>query len=172
MPLAVTLRLDSVSADDVRRLLATLAAQGIADDVLRLDYAPHVTLAVVPDAIGAAALQAAVAGLAIPALAVEIPGFGVFAGPPAVLWLAPVATAALLHWQAALVAGLGAVDPHYRPGSWVPHVTLAQALPGLAAAGTALAALAACWRPINGWLDRIEVLRFRPVEVLSSRELG
>ncbi len=171
MPYAVTLRLDANPAALVRRLLAALAEAGIADDVHRLGYAPHVTLAVLPDSVPAARIEAAIASLPIPILPIQFAGFGLFPGPPAVLYLAPVAHAALLHWQATLAATLPEMHAHCRPGQWVPHVTLARELTDLAAAGQALAVLQPIWRPISGQLEQIDLVRFRPVEVLSTRTL-
>jgi hypothetical protein len=50
----------------------------------------------------------------------------------------------------------------------VPHVTLSGALADPAAA---LAVLLPVWRPVTGQLDRIDLVRFRPVAVLDSHSL-
>jgi hypothetical protein len=50
----------------------------------------------------------------------------------------------------------------------VPHVTLAKDLTQPAAAMVALDPLLP---PFDGLLDRIEVVRFRPVEILMSHQL-
>jgi 2'-5' RNA ligase len=171
MPYAVTLGLDPVAAAAVSGLLVRLADAGVADDILRLGYAPHVTLAVYPEAVGAAALRAAIDGLSWAAVPVSFPALGVFPGPPWVLWLAPVVTARLLQMQAELLATAPAVEPHYRPGAWMPHLTLTEELADGAAAGRALAVLAEEWQPVAGVLERVELVHFRPVEVLASRRL-
>ena len=79
-------------------------------------------------------------------------------------------TETLLARQAALVAALGAPPhEHYRPGHWVPHVTLGHA----DALGRAMETLAPLWRgPVSGRLNRLELVRFRPVAVLRSLPLG
>jgi len=61
-----------------------------------------------------------------------------------------------------------AVDPHYRSNAWVPHVTVSGTL---ADPTRALAALLPLWQPLSGILDRVELVRFRPVEILQSHAL-
>ena len=176
MPLAITLRFDPDTAPSIAAMWRTLAAAGIDDDRDGLGYAAHITLGVYPDDAPAAALAGAVETLARQwdTMPVTLCGFGVFPGPSSILWAAPVVTAALLARQAAIVAAVAnrvpgqAVHPHYRPGAWVPHVTLSGALRDPA---PALAALLPLWRPLSGVLDRLDLVRFRPVAVLSSEAL-
>lgn len=170
MPYALTLRLDEAAAARVARLWHAVAEAG-DDGALRLGYGPHITLAILPDGIDAEAL--ATAGFATArgwdALPVTLAGLGVFPGEPAVVWAAPVATEALLARQRALHAALAAfpVHAHYQPGAWVPHVTLSK--DGGAPASRIVEAATAAWDgPISGWLDRLELVRFRPVEILRS----
>ena len=96
---------------------------------------------------------------------------GVFPGPPAILFAIPVVTAALLDRQVALTAALPdlSVHPHYRPGHWVPQVTLSGPLRYPEAA---LAAILPLWRPVEGALAGIDLVRFRPVEILASHTFG
>jgi 2'-5' RNA ligase len=173
MPLAVTLRLDDAAAAPILAMWRALAEGGVDDGCLRLGYPPHVTLAVWPEEAPVEPLAAAVGrfGAEWGALPVALAGFGVFPGAPAVVWAAPVATETLLERQAALVAAVPGTPchPHYRPGHWVPHVTLGQT----DALGRAMEALAPLWRgPLPGRLDRLELVRFRPVEVLRGLPLG
>jgi hypothetical protein len=79
----------------------------------------------------------------------------------------PVVTAELLARHQAIQTALPdlKVHAHYRPGAWVPHVTLSGALPD---PGPALMALLPNWEPITGFLDRVDLVSFRPVEVLQS----
>ncbi len=163
MPYAVTLRLDADAAAQVERLQAVVEAE------MQIDYAPHVTLAVYPDASDVDVLRRVVETLVArwPTLAVEFAALGVFPGADTVLWVAPVVTGELLRRHSGLVAALPAGHRHYRPGSWVPHVTLAQQLTG-AGAAAAIAALEPIWRPFSGALDRVEIVHFAPVKVLAS----
>jgi len=172
MPLAVTLRLDDAAAAPVVAMWRALAEGGVDDDLLRLGYPPHVTLAVWPDGTPAEPLEAAVErfGAEWGAMPVALAGFGVFPGAPAVVWAAPVVTGKLLARQAALVAAVpeAPCEEHYRPGHWVPHVTLGQA----GALGRAMDVLTPFWRgALPGRLDRLELVRFRPIEVLRSLPL-
>jgi 2'-5' RNA ligase len=173
MPLAAALRLDGAAATPVWGLWRALAEAGVDDDCLRHGYPPHVTLAVWPDDAPVGALGAAVDrfGAAWDALPVSLAGWGVFPGEPAVLWMAPVTTAALLARQAGLVAAVPDAAPHahFVPGHWVPHVTLGRT----GAIGRAMEVLAPRWPgPLAGRLDRLELVRFRPVTVLRSLPLG
>jgi hypothetical protein len=61
----------------------------------------------------------------------------------------PVVTAELLARHRAIQAALPdlEVHAHYRPGAWIPHVTLSGALLD---PGPALTALLFYWEPITG----------------------
>jgi 2'-5' RNA ligase len=172
MPLAVTLCFDSASAVLLENLWGTLAAQNIDSDRHQLGYAPHVTLAIYPDETSDEEVAAALALVAPTwtALPVTLAGFGIFPGATSILWAAPVVTAELLDRHMALQAALPdfLVHPHYRPGSWVPHVTLSGVLRDPA---QALAALMPLWQPVSGLLSRLELVRFRPVKLLESHIL-
>jgi 2'-5' RNA ligase len=173
MAYAVTLCLDDATNEAVTRLLRGLAGTGIDDDRLRLGYRAHVTLAVFPDDAPAVSIGAALRALAPrwPASPVQLAGFGVFPAERSVLYLVPAVTAALLGMHTGLLHALPmlACDPHYRPGTWVPHVTLGSA----ASPAAALAVLAPLWqRPITGRFTHAELLRFRPVDILHSVALA
>ncbi|MCW3475104.1 2'-5' RNA ligase family protein [Limobrevibacterium gyesilva] len=173
MPYAVTLRLDAGSAENVLRLEDALAAGGHADDRKRLGYAPHLTMSILPDGCDAASLRRALEGAVRgwQAMPISFAGLGVFPGRTGVLYVAPVVTAELLQRHAALAAALPKAHAHYRTGAWVPHVTLAEELAGSTGTGAALATLAELWHPFSGRLDRVDLVHFRPVEILWSQNL-
>ncbi|MDI3306275.1 MAG: 2'-5' RNA ligase family protein [Acetobacteraceae bacterium] len=173
MPYAVTLRLDAASAASIEAMWRALAEAGLDDGCLRPGYPPHVTLAVYPDDAPVPQLDATVMLLAKEwdIMPIELAGLGIFPGPDPVLWVAPVPTAGLLACQAALVAALHGLrcDGHYRPGHWMPHVTLGR----VGAAARALEILAPLWPgAMTGRLERLDLVRFRPVTVLRSLALG
>jgi len=173
VPYALTLRLESSAAARVERLWQALAEAG-EDSMLRLGYAPHLTLALLPDSVAAAELErAAFAGAASRrAVPLRFGALGVFPGRPAVTWLAPIVTAALLECQRSLCADLAPlpIEPHYRPEAWMPHVTLSQG--GSLASAVILAKVEAAWPgPFEGWAERLELVRFPPVQVLHSEAL-
>ncbi len=175
MPYAVTLRLDAEAAAPVETMWRALAAAGLHEDSLALGYPPHVTLTIHPDGVDVPRLTDAVERCAAgwDAVPLRIAGFGVFAAPVPVLYLAPVVTPALLLCQQALAEALSGLpcDPHYRPGVWVPHITLAK---GGAAGepgwmGRAFDCLAPLWPALRpGRAERLEIVHFRPVTVLQS----
>jgi 2'-5' RNA ligase len=171
MPFAITLRLDPVSAGTVEDLQLALAEAGIDTDQRDLGYGPHITLAIYPDDTSVDRLRAGLSQLGVwRALPVRFGGIGLFPGPPCIFWIAPVVTAALLEMHAAILAAFPdqAVHPHYRQGAWVPHVSLSG---GVQDAPGALATLLPKWCDVDGTLDRVELVRFRPVQVLESRAL-
>jgi 2'-5' RNA ligase len=171
MPNAITLRLDDDAAACVQRVLDALDSRGIVGSVRRLGYQPHVTLAVWEQDAEPEDARALIAGWR--ELAIDCPALGVFPGTPATLFLAVTPTAALLQRQAALARLLPGhrVHPHYRPGAWVPHATLADSLDPAAAQQAWSVALAA-FRPFAAKLLRADRVRFPPVQVLWSADLS
>ncbi|MBS0644678.1 MAG: 2'-5' RNA ligase family protein [Proteobacteria bacterium] len=171
----MTARLDPIAAAGIERLWQALAERLGADDSLQLGYHPHVTLAVLPDTAPVAPIDAAVARLATiwTVQPVTLAGLGVFPGTPPVLWAAPVPTSGLLAWHSELHAALTSlpVHPHYRPGAWMPHVTLAKEA-HWPAERLLEAALSAWDGKLQGSLDRIDLVRFRPVAILRSEPLA
>ncbi len=169
MPFALTLRLDEVAASAVRRMWEMLAERGISSDSLDLDYPAHLTLAIYPDSADATALAAAAEGWTL-ARPVAFSGFGLFPGAPAVLFLAPVPDEALLEAHAVLHRRLPpGGHAHYAPGAWMPHVTLAK---DLSETAPALAALAGMALPPTAPPASVDLVRFRPVEVLRRWPCG
>ncbi len=165
---AITLGLDERSTSRVIDMWRALAAAGISDDALGLGYPPHLTLAVCPGAADTdrllTATQECVADWR--RSPITLASLGWFPGRPAGMFLAPVITAVLLARHAALITALGTenIDPHYQVGHWVPHVTLAKDIadPAVSYPRETLQL------PIDAVVDRVEVVRFRPVEVLAS----
>ena len=173
MPFAITLRFDVDSAATIEVMWQTLADHGIDTDRQQVGYPAHITLAVYPDGTPTDMLRAAVARTAADwrALPVTLSAFGIFPAPSAILWVAPVVRPELLGWHASLQAALPElhVDPHYRPDTWVPHVTLSGPISD---PSRPLAVLLPLWRPLSCLLDRVDLVRFRPVEVLQTHTLS
>ncbi len=172
MPHAITLRLANADCAIITTLLDRLAADGIADDVPHLGYAPHITLAVYPEDADATALAASVAALSVQwkRLSVRFAGLGIFPNSPAVLWLAPVVTSALMVRHAQLLARHPATG-HWAGGAWVPHVTLSAALDSSTRVAAAVACATAGFAPFEAIVDRVELVRFAPVQVMFSGAL-
>lgn len=94
-------------------------------------HRPHLSLAAAPT-LDPVAVTAALADVPpLRPMRVRLDYIGIFVGR--VLWLGPQVTADLLAHQQAVhdrleAAGI-AVDPMYRPGTWVPHVTVSMRVP-------------------------------------------
>jgi len=172
MHVVITLGLDAASADRVASLQVLLAARGISDYAARLGYGPHLSLLSYDDLEPEAVLPV-VSRLApqIPSLPIHLEGVSLFASASPVLWLAPAANAALLSLHSQLYASLSPhiAHCHYQPGRWVPHVTLAERLDRSSAA-EAIAAILPVFLPIEGRLERIEVLKCPPATVIWSAQ--
>ncbi|MGF6227698.1 2'-5' RNA ligase [Inquilinus ginsengisoli] len=177
MPFAVHLDLEPRSAVALATLIeAVERAEAHATTPRRARVAPHLSLAVY-DRLVPAAVTVSLQRFAErqPALAIQLASLGLFPGPPAVLFAAPVVSAELLAVHRAYHQATWASGPrcwaHYLPENWVPHVTLGEGL-RLAAVPTAVRNAIAAWRPHPAVLHRLSLVRFHPVEVLWSRALA
>ena len=166
---AVELQLDDAAARKVLGLLAVLEAAGVAPVTASSPHAhPHVSVAVTadgrPEAVRDALVGVATAGL--PPL--RLSSVGAFVTPEAVVFLGVTPTPALLELNrrvhARLDAARLAVWPLYRPGTWVPHCTLAMRPADLTAA---LSALRAAVLPIEA-----SPVALRLVEVPTGKAVG
>jgi 2'-5' RNA ligase len=172
MPFAIELALDADSGRMVRSLWRRLADAGIrfmADS--RAD--PHVSVAIWEELdVAEAAVAVASLAAATAPLALSFPEVRTFGDE--VVYLAVAASAGLCDLQARVHAGVGrhggGLWAHYAPASWLPHCTLAMDLgPGQLAA--ALPVARALPLPLNGHLDRIAIVEFRPIRERFSQVL-
>jgi len=173
MAYAVTLRLDVDAAARVRALWDTLSAAGFANHAAKLGYEPHLTLVLLDDAPDAARLGQIVSNISADwrALRLSLSAVAAFAADPAALWLAPTVTAPLLDLHAALCAALPAAHSDYRPGAWIPHVTLADDVTS-STLGAGIDLVAERFRSFTAILDRVDVLRFPPMTLLWHAHLA
>jgi 2'-5' RNA ligase len=132
MALAVCLLLDPPADATVRRLWARLEEAGVPSLASHTHgrHVPHLTLAAL-HSWDLDAVLAASAGLpAQPPLRLRLDALGVFRRSRC--WLAPALSLDLAPRQEAVVEAVTATGAelhrHYRPGDWVPHVTLAPRL--------------------------------------------
>jgi 2'-5' RNA ligase len=132
MALSVCLLPDETGERAVRRLWHRLEDAGVPTLLSHTHgrHVPHLTLASLssydPDA-----LRPALAALAVPGdLDTRVDALGMFRRSR--VWLAPAVTSALLERQRSVVGAAlrsgAAIHPHYRPGEWLPHLTLAPRL--------------------------------------------
>jgi 2'-5' RNA ligase len=178
MPYSIELRFDRPLCERMLELRRRVIGLGIAPGLLESLGEPHLSLAVYDDdrAVEPDALVRIVDRLAAQRWTVVIafPSIGLFPTEESVLFLAPVVAPELLqlHRQYhALAADLGtSCRPHYLPGKWVPHCTLATLLP-TAEMLDAIEHLWRSWRPLGGTLRTVAVIRAQPIELLHERRL-
>lgn len=170
MPYAAELELDAQAARVAIEAMQRLERKSGLETPHALGVPPHLSLAVWETAEPGALrprLDAIARELAPPLL--RLNSLGLFGGASAVLFLAPVPSVELLDFHAAFHRAFADLDaqcwPYYRPGRWVPHVTLAAGLDA-SAIGAAAAAVAPAWSPIEAHAVALGLIRFRPVELL------
>ncbi|HET8959479.1 2'-5' RNA ligase family protein [Nocardioides sp.] len=132
MSLAVCLLIDDPADAAIRQLWRRLEEVGVPSLATHTHgrHVPHLTLAALRT-YRVPAVQRALAELPVAEPAVlHLDALGAFRRSRC--WLAPAASGALVSRQEATVAaalGTGAeLHRHYRPGVWVPHLTLAPRL--------------------------------------------
>jgi len=123
---------DLAADAEVRAIWAALSNGKIDSSMMLLGAAPHLTLAVLDDALPVP-LIGRVNALAArtQALNLHFDRIDMFEGKETVLYLAPQPSTALRKLHEAFhesAVGIGSSTDHTRPGSWVPHATIAMAL--------------------------------------------
>jgi len=142
---------------------------------MALNYAPHITLAIY-DGEAPADLYSAFdsAFELLPQLTIRFEGLNYFEAPNAlILWAEPrlPPSLAVVHEQIHRALGPGLSRPHYRPGAWVPHCSLATTIhPSRKNEAIALASQPIT--PVDVLFDVADCVSFLPVEVLRERVLA
>lgn len=129
MTCGAALQFDAQTDAAIRSAWQAIAAAGLPSRMPELNYPPHLSLLLCEDLDLAAVRRALPAWIASqPPLRVDFPALGIFPGEEGVIYLAPTVSHALLDFHAGLWALLEPLtrnpSPLYRPGIWVPHVTL------------------------------------------------
>ena len=173
MPYAVELALDAAAAAEVRRVWRELDDAGTGY-MARSGVRPHVTLGIW-DTLELEGAEAELSALAAEIAPVRLIFASVGLFPGVAIFLAPTVTAELLDLHAGFHRRFGRLGraswDHYRPGSWVPHCTLATDLEP-DRFGSALAIAGRVGLPLECRLVEIGIVQFRPVKQLVSRALG
>lgn len=129
MTCGAALYFDKETDAAIRRLWQMIEDAGLPSRMLSMAYPPHMTILVCEDSNLEAVRETLSEFIAHqPPIEVEFHSLGVFATPDGVIYLSPVATQHMLAFHEALWA---IIEPYsqqpkdlYRPGSWVPHITL------------------------------------------------
>lgn len=165
--LALELGLDDAASAGVVAVMERLEAAGIRSlRSLAPHVHPHVSLSVA--AAAPAEVASACGGLPAALPALRLDALGAFVAPARVAYLAVTPTEPLLALHRTVHERLDAagirVRDLYRPGTWVPHVTVAMHVEDL---GAAMAILESAPLPI-----RSEAVHLGIVEVPTGRLVG
>jgi 2'-5' RNA ligase len=171
MAYAFCLRFDDATEAAVLAVWRALAAGGASDDMLRLGYPPHLTLATLDIEPPLAVVDAALDGVGdFAGFAVRLGGVKRFPETP-IVWLAVDGGSALADLHGRLLRRLpeALVREHYCVGQWVPHVTLQTQ----GDAAIAMRIAEAAWLAlVEARVIRLELVQFLPVAVLKGLALA
>ena len=171
MAYAFCLRFDEATEAAVLAVWQALAAGGASDDMLRLGYPPHLTLATLDVEPPLAVVEAALDGVGDAAgFAVRLGGVKRFP-ETSIVWLAVDGGEALADLHLMLSGRLpeALVREHYRVGQWVPHVTLQTQ----GDAAMAMRIAQAAWPAgVEARVEHLELVQFPPVAVLKGLALA
>lgn len=169
--LGITIRA-SAKAEPFWQLVNRVSAFETQPSVTNLNYAPHLTLARYEN-IDPNLLTAGLDAFnGVYRISLVFDRICIFDAEPLVLWLSPRLDSRLLEVHAKLHALIGELrsDPHYRPGVWQPHCTIASAV----SPEQKLAAKAFADRPIEPFamtFDIADALEWPPVTQIGSCKL-
>ena len=170
MPVAISVKAVNATAQRIEALWEGAALFEDEPSMRALGYPPHLTFAVY-DTLTTGdlkpALDTAFARQAPFSLVFE--SIRIFEGPALVLWAAPRPCAALGDAHAIIhrIIDPAFCRPHYRPGAWVPHCTLAMQVPTKRRQD----ALAFASHPVELFevvFDVADIVQFPPVRVAQE----
>jgi 2'-5' RNA ligase len=175
MALALNLRCGNATGGAIVSLWDRVSAFEDSPSMRALQYAPHFTFAIYDTSDVTEALATAVTMQAAKersAVEITFNRIRTFAGPPLVLWAEPEPTEMLfeIHRQVHAAIDPTLCRPHYRPGNWIPHCTLAmRTLPDRTA--DALAFTNDFRGGVRASFDIIDCVTFLPVRVVAETKL-
>jgi len=175
MGFSLNIKASNSSARALTELWDVVGAFEETPSMRALGYVPHFTFAIydsdeVSDDLRLAAIEQAAAREAGPHLTFD--RIRTFAGPPLVLWADPRSQDQLMRMHAAIhrIIDPKLCRPHYRPGSWVPHCTLAMNI--RADRHTEALAFAQDFRGgVEAIFDVIDCVTFPPLRVTAEKRL-
>jgi 2'-5' RNA ligase len=169
MPYTIELQLNRAAESRVLDLWDILRNEKITDFSYRMNYRPHVTLAMYHE-MDIARTIAKLERFAAGATPIKVAFRQLAVGKTSILAL-PVENGTLRKWHARFERRLGRsfrdID---HAGIWMPHCTIGMELP-TTELGRAVDKVLAKWAPIEGRLERLALIKFRPGEVLWSKRL-
>ncbi|ESR25111.1 2'-5' RNA ligase family protein [Lutibaculum baratangense] len=144
-----------------------------APSIRALNYAPHLTMARYEDLAPETLVEGLEVFKGVPPITLTFHRIGLFRVEPLVLWLEPRNEPGLVDLHGRLHAFLGEdlSDPHYRPGLWRPHCTIASSVaPEHRTKAEALAGEPI--KPFAMTFDVADALEWPPVRQIGSRHLS
>jgi len=174
MPLAISIKSTDETAGTIIRLWDEVSEFETVPSMQSLAYPPHISIAVYetiePDRLVEA--FETVFDLC-PVLPVTFDRIKTFDAENLILWAAPRPCPGLARLAEALHTAIDPklCAPHYRPGAWRPHCTLATAIrPEYAGAARAFARRKL--EPFTVRFDAADCVDFPPVRILRGKKLG
>lgn len=171
---AVIVTFDAAADTEVRAIWATLANNKIDSSMMTFGVAPHLTLAVMNDVMpGPLIGRVGDLPTGTEPFGLRFDRIDIFEGRESVLYLAPQASTALRRLHSTLhenVQGIGTSTAHTRPGSWVPHATIAMAL-RRRSLPVAQRLLARCFSPFAARVTDLSVVDFRPARIEAATKI-
>lgn len=148
------------------------SAWEMVPSIRALGYPPHLTLARYPDLPADILREALARCVHEKPVPLTFDRIGLFDVDPLVLWLSPRNDQRLIGLHARIHESIDPAlcDPHYRPGQWTPHLTIAMAIPANRRE-QALALAAERFEPFSLAFDVIESVSWPPVRVLETAQL-
>jgi 2'-5' RNA ligase len=175
MAIAINIRADDSSASEVERLWDQVSAFEDLPSMRALGYRPHLTFAIYdsPEIEERTAWEAMLRAVNDEAqLRIEFKRIRWFVGPPLVLWAEPTTDQTLARWHASISETIDPAHcrPHYRPGAWTPHCTLATRIAD-AKSDDAMTFARSFDRNITVLFDVVDCVAFPPVRVIAEHRL-
>jgi 2'-5' RNA ligase len=176
MPFALGVKSVNASAGAIVSLWDRLSVFEDSPSMRALNYPPHITFAIydapeVTGAIAIAAMERAAQGRT--AIEITFNRIRTFDGPSLILWADPEPKEMLLDIHPKIHSAInpGFCRPHYRPGNWVPHCTLATRI--VAERNADALAFAATFRgDIRVTFDVIDCVALQPLKVVAEAPLN
>lgn len=175
MSFAISIKSENQSGNVIRDLWAKAALLEQTPSMESLHYPPHITFAIYEDADVselAQSVDAAFSGL--DCFEIRFESIGYFDTPNSVvLWAAPKATDRLMVAHSAVHSAIdpSLCRPTYRPGTWVPHCSLATSI-DRSRREEAIQFANQTIEAFDVVFDLADCVRFLPIEILHERELS
>jgi 2'-5' RNA ligase len=175
MAMALNIRADDASADEIERLWDEVGAFEEEPSMRALGYRPHFTFAIYdsPDVDEKTAWHAMVqASAGQTQLCIEFRRIRWFPGQPLVLWAEPTTDGVLssMHRLISAAVNPALCRPYYRPGAWTAHCTLGTHI-AERRRDDAMAFARSFDRSFQVVFDVIDCVGFPPVRILSEQTL-